>query len=123
MKLLNTEAVFLIHEAVINPNELQGLAGDKSLDAVVSRVENRIHYGMIQDEYDLASSYAVVIARGHVFNDGNKRTAFKAVRICLQLNNIFVSFDTESIGQIIIKVAQGLIDEVELARYLRNLKK
>lgn len=122
MKLLNTEAVFLIHEAVINPNELQGLAGDKSLDAVVSRVENRIHYGMIQDEYDLASSYAVVIARGHVFNDGNKRTAFKTMRICLQLNNIFVSFDTESIGQVIIKVAQGLIDEVELARYLRNLK-
>ncbi len=34
MKVLSTQNVLLIHEDVINDGELQGLAGDKSLDAV-----------------------------------------------------------------------------------------
>ena len=122
MEYLNSEVVLQIHEKVINPNELQGFAGDKSLEAVIGRVDNRIHYGMIQDEYDLASTYAVVIARGHIFNDANKRTAFIAMDSCLRRNNIEIDFNAKSIGQIMIKVAQGLMDEVELARYLRNLK-
>ncbi len=121
MKILGTEDVFAIHEAVININELQGLAGNKSLDAVVKRVENRIYYGLIGDVFDLAASYAVVIAMGHAFNDANKRTAYKTMVTCLRLNGIFPTFDTEDIGQRIIKVSQGLIDETELARYLRSM--
>ena len=31
-------------------------------------------------------------------------------------------FDTETMGKIIIKVAQGIIDETELAKYLRSLR-
>ena len=119
MKLLCAENVYAIHEAVINDNELQGVAGNKSLDAIVSRVENRIHYGLIDDVFDLAASYGVVIAVGHAFNDANKRTAFRAMDVCLRLNGIFLTFDTEDIGQTMVKVSQGLIDEMQLARYLR----
>ena len=122
MKLLSVEDIELIHSEVIGTNELQGIAGNKSLDAMANRVLNRIHYGMVTDVYDLASTYAVVIAVGHIFNDANKRTAFKAMNICLRSNGAYLDFDTENIGQIIIKVAQGLIDEAELTRYLRRLK-
>lgn len=121
MKVLKTEDVFAIHEAVINPNELQGLAGNKSLDAVVSRIQNRIQYGLVNDVYDLAASFAVVIAVGHVFNDANKRTAYKTMVTSLRLNGVYIKHDAEDIGQIMVKVAQGLIDEIELARYLRSL--
>lgn len=120
MEILSSEEVFSIHELVINPGELQGLAGDKSLDALIGRVENRIHYGLIRDVYDLAATYAVVIAVGHVFNDGNKRTAYRSMVMCLELNDVDFTFDTEEIGQIIIRVAQGLVDEMELAHYLRS---
>ncbi len=120
MKLLNSGMVKLIHEEVINDNELQGVAGNKSLDAVLYRVENRIQYGLIADVFDLAATYAVVIAVGHVFNDANKRTAYRTMMICLRLNGVFLEFDTEAIGQVIIRVAQRKMDEVELARYLRN---
>ena len=120
MKLLSAKDIEFIHDHVINENELQGFAGNKSLDAVVNRVFNRIHYGMIQDAYDLAATYGVVLAAGHVFNDANKRTAFKIMNLCLRLNGITLHFQTEEIGQVIIKVAQGLVDEIELARYLRS---
>lgn len=96
------------------------MAGNKSLGAVVSRVENRVHYGLIDDVFDLAAYYGVVIAVGHAFNDANKRTAFRAMDVCLRLNGISLAFDTENIGQTIVKVSQGLIDEMQLARYLRS---
>ncbi|MEJ1354858.1 MAG: hypothetical protein RPU39_09235 [Candidatus Sedimenticola sp. (ex Thyasira tokunagai)] len=44
-----------------------------------------------------------------------------AMIFTLRLNDIFLDFDPEEIGAIIVKVAQGLIDETELARYLRNM--
>ncbi len=122
MRLLRLQDVHLIHENIIDGQELQGYAGNKSLEAVIARVENRIHFGLIKDEYDLAAAYAVVIAVGHVFNDANKRTAYRSMAACLELNDIDLAFDTEEIGQIIIKVAQGLMDEVELAHYLRSVK-
>ena len=92
MKLLSAESVLFIHEQVINPHELQGLAGNKSLDAVMARVENRIQYGMIADSYDLAACYAVVIGTGHVFNDANKRTAFRTMTSCLRTNGLDIEF-------------------------------
>ena len=122
MEKLSSTDVFKIHEKVINPDELQGAAGNKSLEAVIARVENRILYGLIKDECDLAAAYAVVIAVGHVFNDANKRTAYRAMMACLEANDIEVDFDNEEIGQVIIKVAQGLIDEVGLADYLRSCR-
>ena len=72
MKLLSPALVVAIHDEVLNPGELAGLAQDKSLEAALSRVDNRLAYGMIADVFDLASAYAMAIARGHCFNDGNK---------------------------------------------------
>jgi len=121
MKLLEAEDVLLIHEDVINKYELQGLAGDKSLCSVIGRIENRIKYGIIKDEFDLAANYAVVISVGHVFNDANKRTVFRSMDVCLRINGIALMYDTTEIGNIMIKVTQKLIDEIELASYLRSL--
>ena len=45
--LLSTEQVEALHVAVLNPGEWQGRARDKSLEATLARVDNRIAYGMI----------------------------------------------------------------------------
>jgi len=120
MKHLTAEQIMLIHEQVINPHELQGVASNKSLEAVIARVDNRLHYGMIRGVYELAACYATYIAVGHVFNDANKRTAYASMKICLDINTIPNQFETEAIGQVIIKVAQGLMDEMELASWLQG---
>ena len=120
LRTFTAEHVVMIHDQVINPQELQGLAGDKSLDGALSRVDYRIQYGMIHDIYDLAATYAVVLATGHVFNDANKRTAYQVMRTCLDLNGIDILFDVEEVGHMIVDVAQGKIDEIELATWLRK---
>jgi death on curing protein len=118
--LLSVELVDDLHDAVLNPGELPGRAQYKSLDAALARVDNRLAYGMINDIFDLAAAYAVAIARGHCFNDGNKRTAFRVMDACLVLNGITISWNTEEIGQIIIRCAQGLMADGDLADWLRR---
>ncbi|WP_417625244.1 type II toxin-antitoxin system death-on-curing family toxin [Paremcibacter congregatus] len=114
--------IIAIHDSVIEVHELQGMAPNKSIDAIIARIDTRLAYGMIRDVYDLAASYACYIAVGHAFNDANKRTAFAAMDICLTVNGIELSFDPVQTGQMIIKAAQGIVDENELANYLKSLE-
>ncbi len=117
---LTVETVEAIHDAVLNPGELQGRAMGKSLESALARVDNRILYGLVGDVFDLAALYAMAIARGHCFNDANKRTAHQAMDVCLALNGIEMVWNHEDIGQQIIALAQGLIDDGHLADWLRD---
>jgi death on curing protein len=117
--LLSPEWVEAIHDAILNPGELPGRARDKSLEAALARVDNRLAYGMINDVFDLAAAYAVAIARGHCFNDGNKRTAYRSMHICLDLNGITIAWNTVEVGQTIIRCAMGQMADGDLADWLR----
>ena len=119
-RLLTPELVEAIHDAVLNPGELQGRAMNKSLEGALARVDNRLAYGMIEDAFDLAAAYAIAIAQGHCFNDANKRTAFRAMNAVLAFNGIQIAWTVTEIGPTIIRAAQGLLDEGELAHWLRN---
>lgn len=116
----SVDDIVFIHDQVVNPEELQGLAMDKSLDGALSRVDHRLYYGLINDIFDLAATYAVVIATGHTFNDANKRTAYQAMRTCLDINGVDLEFEPEVAGQKIVSAAQGHIDEIGLASWLRE---
>lgn len=116
---LDAHLVDQLHDGVLNPGELTGHAMNKSLDGALGRVENRLLYGMINDVYDLAAAYAVSIATGHVFNDGNKRTAYQVMDICLALNGVSIGWHGTDVADVIIELAQGLIDADDLARWLR----
>jgi death-on-curing protein len=120
LKFLSQADVIEIHDLVISQNELQGMAGDKSLDALLTRIGNRMSYGMINDEFDLAASYVCFLAVGHVFNDANKRTAFACMDVCLSLNDIELTYDHQEVGDLIVKAAQGIVDEIELSAWLRT---
>ena len=117
--LLDVEQVETLHDLVLNPGELSGKARDKSLDGALARVDNRLVYGMIEDVFDLAAAYAEAIAQGHCFNDANKRTAYRAMIVCLTLNGVSVTHGTEEIGQQIIRLAQGLLDAGDVTEWLR----
>ena len=119
MIFLTPLQVVEIHEFVIDDHELQGMARDKSIDAIIARIDNRIAYGLIHDEFELAACYACYLSVGHAFHDANKRTAFAAMDICLALNGISLDYNAAEVGALIVKAAQGIVDEVELAEWLR----
>ena len=119
-RLLTPELVETIHDAVLNPGELQGRALNKSLEGALARVDNRLTYGMIDDAFTLAAAYAIAIAQGHCFNDANTRIAHQSMDVCLDLNGIQIAWAALEIGPVIIRAAQGLLDEGELAHRLRS---
>ena len=97
------------------------MAGDKSLEGALSRVENRLNYGLVEDIYSLAASYAVAVSQAHCFNDGNKRTAFQVMDLILDLNGINVTWDVEVVGQKIVLLSQSKLDAADLAQWLRRV--
>ena len=46
--LLSVDHIIAIHDDVLEPNELQGMVGDKSLEGALSRVESRLKYGLVE---------------------------------------------------------------------------
>ena len=118
--LLPAELVADIHDAALNPGDLPGRARDKSLEGALARVENRLAYGLVGNLFDLAAAHCIAIAQGHRFNDGNKRTAFRGVDAVLVLNGVMIDWNTEEIGRIVIRVAQGRMDEGALADWRRG---
>jgi death on curing protein len=121
MKFLTLEQVILIHDDVILPEEIQGLSADKSLEACLLRVDNRLHYGMIEDAFEVAALFAVAIVHGQCFNDANKRTAANVLDVCLVINGIELDFDPTEFGNKIIDIARRKVDEKELAKWLRQI--
>ena len=118
--LLTSELVDALHASVLNSGELSGHALDKSLESALARVDNRLAYGMVSDVFDLAAAYGMAVARGHCFNDGNKRTAFRAMNAALVLNGVRIAWNTDEVGRIIVRCAQGLMEDGDLADWLRS---
>jgi len=118
--LLRPNEVIAIHDAIIGTNELQGLSKDKSLEATLERVVNRLSYGFIADEYELAACYATFIARAHCFQDANKRTAMAVLSLVLNFHSIDIKFKNTDVGDWIIRVATGINNEKEFAQWLRD---
>ena len=118
---LTAPQVIVIHDGIIEPHELQGLAPHKSLEAAIDRIDHRTGYGLIADVYQLAACYAAFIAKAHAFNDANKRTAFAALDTVLAINGIELVFEPEAAGNMIIKVVTDNADENDLAAWLRTL--
>ena len=120
--LLTPEMVVRIHDAVLNPGEVQGMAGGKSLEGALSRVETRLMYGDIPDAPALAAAYALAVSRGHCFNDGNKRTSYRVMSVALALNGapgLFLGSIEES-GDLIVAMARGDLPEEDLADRIRS---
>jgi death-on-curing protein len=60
--LLSVDHIIAIHDKVLKFNELQEMAGDKSLEGALSRLEDRLNYGLIDDICSLAAPFATTIS-------------------------------------------------------------
>lgn len=73
--MIKADMVVEIHDLILSTEPgLAGGHGRGPVEGALARVENHIQYAGLDDIFDIAAMYAVAIARGHVFNDANKRT-------------------------------------------------
>jgi death-on-curing protein len=89
------------------------------LESALARPQNQFAYGE-SDLAALAAAHAFGIARNHPFVDGNKRTAFATMIVCLGLNDIVFSPARAEATAVMLALAAGEIDEAGLTRWIRD---
>lgn len=76
----------------------------------------------MDDPFAIATMYAIAIARGHVFNDDNKRTALSCAVAFLNYNGYSIPAVSEQmdadLAEIMVGVAEGTIDHERMSGYL-----
>jgi death-on-curing protein len=86
---LSVEEIIRLHEIQIHRYGGQpGIRDEGLLESAVLRPRNKHHYDRVDDLIELAAIYAEAISANHPFFDGNKRTAFFAMAVFLELNGL-----------------------------------
>jgi death-on-curing protein len=117
---LDAAVLRAVHEAQLA--EHGGASGERDAGlfaSALARPQNLLAYG-VPDAAALAAAYGYGIARNHPFVDGNKRTAFVAVELFLDLNGIDLVADDANCVMTMLKVAAGEIAEEDFAAWIRQ---
>lgn len=117
---LSLQFIHAVHEEQLA--EHGGPAGVRDeglLASAMGRPQNRALYES-PDAATLAAAYAFGIARNHPFTDGNKRTAFVAMEVFLDLNGFELVASDHDCVLITLKLAEGGLDEDALAQWIRE---
>ncbi|WP_145518399.1 type II toxin-antitoxin system death-on-curing family toxin [Yersinia mollaretii] len=121
MMWISAQEVIAFHDRILQ--RFPGVAGipeSGRAEALIYRVQNRAHYEGVTDIFELAATYWVAIARGHIFNDGNKRTAFFVTMTFLYRNGLHIRNNDEALENLTVEAATGEKTVTQLAHYLRE---
>ena len=99
---------------------LHGVRDDGAIDSALARARNRWEYGGERDLARLGASYAYGLARNHGYSDGNKRIAFVAMAVFLDLNGLELVADEVEVVRVVIALAAGELDEEALADWVSS---
>jgi death-on-curing protein len=117
---LDADVLRAVHEEQLA--EHGGAAGtrdDGLFESALARPKNLAAYGE-PDVHALAAAYGVGLAKNHPFIDGNKRTAFVAVELFIDLNGHELTASDADCVLTMLAVASGQMDEGTFAHWLRQ---
>jgi death-on-curing family protein len=122
MRWVSAGEVIAFHDRILQvlPG-IKGMPDPGRAEAIIYRVQNRYHYEGVTDVFELAATYWVAIARGHIFNDGNKRTAFFITMTFLARNGHLIADTGTELEELTVSAATGELVVEALADALRRL--
>lgn len=115
--MLDLNFVVTVHDEIIKEfGGLSGFAGGGigGVEAALNRVETHAHYAGLDDVLGVAAMYTVALARGHVFNDANKRTGLTCALTYLAQQGIKVD-RSPLLEDLTVMVAEGTLDHDDFA--------
>ncbi len=102
--------------------EFGGLSGVRDaglLDSALARPQQLSTYGR-PSLFDLAAAYAYGLVRNHPFLDGNKRIAFTAAVVFLELNGRRFTASEAEAALKTLALAARVLDEADFAAWLQD---
>lgn len=112
--------ILAIHDRQLSEHGgLSGIRDKNMLESALAKPQNLNAYGT-PDAAEMAASYGYGLARNNPFVDGNKRTAFLACELFLDLNGWELNASDVDYVFIMLDVAAGDISEVAFAEWIRQ---
>lgn len=115
---LSRELILAVHDEQLAQHG--GSSGTRDmglLESALARPLNRAAYGD-PDVPELAALYAIALARNHPFVDGNKRTAYVALELCLRLNGLRFPVSDAEAAVVMLQLAAGEISDDEFTGWV-----
>lgn len=117
---LSLPAVLAIHGRLLAEfGGGEGVRDQGLLESALSRPQHLHHYQKA-DVFDLAAAYAFGIITNHPFVDGNKRTAYAAAFVFLDINGYELDADEAEVVVVTVGLADGSIQQEHYAAWLRD---
>lgn len=92
---ISLDFVIAVHDEILRLTGVGRAGVDiERLASVLARIEQQIHYNQINDIFEIAAWYAIVIAKGHAFVDGNKRTGLAVMLTYLDIQGCSIEDHT-----------------------------
>lgn len=118
---ISRRALLLLHaESLAEHGGLPGIRDSGLLESALARPENIHSYKEDCDLADLAAAYAFALSQNHPFSDGNKRAAFLAADLFLELNGMELIANPLSAAEAFFSLAAGRLPEKDLAAWIRK---
>ncbi|GAO34636.1 death-on-curing protein [Sulfuricella sp. T08] len=119
---IRADLVYAVHEIQLaRHGGLDGIRDKNAVESALARPEQLDAYGNPKpDTADLAAAYAYGFARNHGFSDGNKRTAWVIARVFLADNGLSLQFSEIDAIHTMESVANGSLEEKQLADWFRQ---
>jgi death on curing protein len=117
---LELETLLLLHSSnIARFGGAEGIREQGLLESALARPRNLFAYEKVNDLADLAAAYAFGLIRNHAFVDGNKRIAFLAIGIFLDLNGFVLDAEAADCISAVTALAENSIGEPEFAAWIR----
>ncbi|MFZ4071108.1 MAG: type II toxin-antitoxin system death-on-curing family toxin [Caulobacterales bacterium] len=112
--------LLILHaESLAEHGGAEGLRDEGLLESALARPQNLFADGG-PDIFLMAAAYAFGIAKNHPFLYGNKRAAFLAAGVFLELNGWSLEADPDIATAAMLDLAAGELDEDGFAAWLRE---
>lgn len=120
-KWLTRRMLDVIHDAQLREHGgAPGVRDGGLLESALARPQQKWAYGDSPDLATLAAAYAFGLAKNHGYIDGNKRVAFMAAYVFLDLNGKVLEASEVEVVSIVERLAAGQLTEPALADWFRT---
>ena len=116
---LSKVAILAIHGRLLAEHGgASGLRDESLLDSALAAPENHFEYSQA-DVFMLAATYAHALTRNHPFVDGNKRTAFAAAGVFLELNGHRLTASEPDAVLAVLALSKGEMNAEDFRNWLQ----
>lgn len=120
LQFISAEEIIQFHDRLLSVTPgVPGMPDAGRAEALLYRVLNKYEYEGVTDIWMLAAMHLLAISRGHIFNDGNKRTALFITLLFLKRNGITLAANPDFVD-LTVQAAAGNLSLEDIVQRLQR---